>query len=263
ITFELDLLPAFDYGRRSHTVHSTPDGVIFDGGRFALTLHGVREPDDARLAQVQITEHGALQGLLPLSAGQVRGFVLEAGAIRPPTAIRVAEIEEMFDDTVRFWHGWLAKSRYQGRWREPVHRSAITLKLSTYAPTGALIAAPTAGLPEQVGGERNWDYRYTWVRDASFAVSSLLSLGFTDEAAAFAQWLRGRYRDDGEPLDVMYRVDGSSDLREETLEHWEGYRGSRPVRIGNDAAGQLQLDIYGELLDALYQADLSGLRIGH
>ena len=129
----------------------------------------------------------------------------------------------------------------------------------TYAPTGGLVAAPTAGLPEQIGGERNWDYRYTWVRDASFSVYALLRLGFTEEAAQFSGWLRDRVAEraggEGGPLNIMYRVDGSSDLKEESLEHWSGYRGSRPVRIGNGAADQLQLDIYGEALDSIFFAD--------
>ncbi|MBF6170586.1 glycoside hydrolase family 15 protein [Nocardia blacklockiae] len=263
LTFELDVAPRFDYGRRAHVTTATADGATFDAGDLGLTLHAVREPGDTRLAQVQVTENAALHALLPLAAGQVRGFVLDTGTPRPPHAIPVGDIEALFDDTVRFWHTWLARCTYRGRWREQVHRSAITLKLLTYAPTGALVAAATAGLPEQLGGERNWDYRFTWIRDASLSISSLLALGFTDEAAAFAQWLRARYRDTGEPLQIMYRVDGSARLREETLDHLEGYRGSRPVRIGNDAAGQLQLDIYGELLDALYQGDRRGLRIGH
>lgn len=263
ITFELDIAPRFDYGRRAHTTRVSTEGAVFDGGDTSLTLHAVREPEDARLAQVQVTEHGDLHGLLPLEAGQIRGFVLESGLPRAAQAIRVPEIEEMFDDTVRFWHSWLARSTYRGRWREMVHRSAITLKLLTYAPTGAIIAAPTTGLPERLGGERNWDYRYTWIRDASFSVSALLALGFTEEAAEFAAWLRGRYRDKDSRLEIMYRVDGSTDLREEILEHWEGYRGARPVRIGNDASGQLQLDIYGELLDSIDEADRHGLRIGH
>lgn len=263
ITFELDLMPRFNYGRRPHTTHILADGAVFDGGEIALTLHAVREPDDARLARLEIAEGGHLHGSITLEAGQVRGLVLESGARTPPRMIRVAEVEEMFDDAVRFWHSWLAQSTYRGRWREMVHRSAITLKLMTYAPTGGIVAAPTAGLPEQLGGERNWDYRYTWIRDASFSVYSLLALGFTEEAADFAGWLRGRYRAHGGPLKVMYRVDGSWDLSEEVLGHWEGYRGSSPVRIGNDASGQLQLDIYGEMLDSIYQADRRGLRIGH
>ncbi|MFF2554245.1 glycoside hydrolase family 15 protein [Nocardia sp. NPDC058058] len=263
ITFELDIAPRFDYGRRGHATQITADGAIFDAGDTGLTLHAVREPEDPRLAQVQISEDNALHGLLPLHAGQVRGFVLEAGAVRTPQAIRVPEVERIFDDTVRFWHGWIAHSTYRGRWREIVHRSAITLKLLTYAPTGAIVAAPTAGLPEQLGGERNWDYRYTWIRDASFSVSALLALGFTVEAADYAAWLRGRYQGKDSRLEIMYRVDGTADLREETLPHWEGYRGSRPVRIGNDAAGQLQLDIYGELLDSIDTADRQGLRISH
>ncbi|MBL1076340.1 glycoside hydrolase family 15 protein [Nocardia sp. 2] len=263
LSFEFDLMPRFDYGRRPHTTHILPDGAVFHAGDQILTLHAVREPDDARLARLQVVGGGHVHGSITLEAGQVRGIVLESGARTAPRALRVAEVQGLFDDTVRFWHTWLAQSTYRGRWREMVHRSAITLKLMTYAPTGGIVAAPTAGLPEQLGGERNWDYRYTWIRDASFSVYSLLALGFTEEAADFATWLRGRYRAHGGPLKIMYRVDGSWDLREEILDHWEGYRGSRPVRIGNDASGQLQLDIYGEMLDSIYQADRRGLRIGH
>jgi len=137
----------------------------------------------------------------------------------------------------------------------------------TYAPSGGLVAAPTAALPEQIGGERNWDYRYTWIRDASFSVYSLLGLGYTEEAAALGVWLRARVDEQiggsGGPLNIMYRVDGSSDLSEETLPHWEGYRGSRPVRVGNGAADQLQLDIYGEAIDSIYRADEHGLQAGY
>ncbi|MFD8497677.1 glycoside hydrolase family 15 protein [Amycolatopsis sp. NPDC059657] len=267
IEFEVELAPRFDYGRREHLTRVTADGVVFDAGDVVLTLHTVREPDDAAIADVEVISEDAVRGSVKLRAGQVRGFVLESAADGPPRTIPVAEMTRIFDETVLFWRDWLAKSVYRGRWREALNRSAITLKLLTYAPTGAMVAAPTAGLPERIGGERNWDYRYTWVRDASFAVHSLLSMGFTDEASAFARWLRGRYQRqddaDGGPLKIMYRVDGSSDLSEETLPHWEGYRGSHPVRIGNDASGQLQLDIYGELLDSVHQAAARGLTVGH
>jgi GH15 family glucan-1,4-alpha-glucosidase len=266
VTFEIDIAPRFDYGRQAHRTELTEHGAVFSTDALVLTVHPVREPDDARLARLRVDE-GDLRMTVDLTAGQVRGLVLESGADGPPREIRVAEFQRLFDDTVAFWRSWLARSTYAGRWRETLQRSAITLKLMTYAPSGGLVAAPTAGLPEQIGGERNWDYRYTWVRDASFSVHALLRLGFTEEAARFAGWLRDRVAEriggEGGPLAVMYRVDGSADLKEESLEHWSGYRGSRPVRIGNGASDQLQLDIYGEALDSICFADQRGLQVGH
>jgi GH15 family glucan-1,4-alpha-glucosidase len=266
MSFEVDIAPRFDYGRRAHRTELSAHGAVFSTDSLTLTLHAVREPDDPRLAHVRVDE-GDVHLTIDLTAGDVRGLVLESGADGPPREIRVAEFQQLFDDTVAFWHSWLARSTYSGRWREPLERSAITLKLMTYAPTGGLVAAPTMSLPEQVGGERNWDYRYTWVRDASFSVHTLLRLGFTEEAAQFAAWLRDRVTEqvggEGGPLNIMYRVDGSSDLKEDTLEHWSGYRRSRPVRIGNGAADQLQLDIYGEALDSISFADERGLPVGH
>ncbi len=267
MTFDIEIAPRFDYGRKSHQLHVTEHGAVFTCEGMSLTLHTVREPDDARLAQVQVNETGDVSASLTLAAGQLRGLVLETAADGPPREMRVAEIEQLVDETAHFWRSWLAQSTYNGRWRETLLRSAITLKLMTYAPSGGLVAAPTAGLPEQVGGERNWDYRYTWVRDASFSVYALLGMGFVDEAVAFSEWLRDRVHEhdggDGPPLNIMYRVDGSSDLTEEILDHWEGYRGSYPVRIGNGASDQLQLDIYGEALDSIYYTDMHGIEIGH
>ena len=266
MSFEIDVAPRFDYGRKAHQIEVTENGAVFSTDALTLTLHAVREPDDARLAHARVDE-GDLRVTLDLTAGDVRGVVLESGTAGPPREIRVAEFEQLFDDTVAFWRSWLARSTYTGRWRETLQRSAITLKLMTYAPTGGLVAAPTMALPEQVGGERNWDYRYTWVRDASFSVYALMRLGFIEEAGQFSLWLRDRVAEriggEGGPLNIMYRVDGSSDLKEESLEHWSGYRGSRPVRIGNGAADQIQLDIYGEALDSIFFVDERGLEIGH
>jgi GH15 family glucan-1,4-alpha-glucosidase len=267
MTFDVDVAPRFDYGRAPHELDVTEDGAVFRSGSTTMTLHVVREPEDERVARVAQLDGGRLNVQVTLRAGQVRGVVLETAATGGPRAVHPDEVADVLRETVGFWKRWLEQSTYTGRWRETLQRSAITLKLMTYAPTGGLVAAPTAGLPEQVGGERNWDYRYTWVRDASFSVYSLLRMGFTEEAADFAGWLRDRVNESTGgstgPLNVMYRVDGSSDLTEDVLDHWEGYRGSRPVRIGNGAADQLQLDIYGEALDSMYFADAHGLEAGH
>ncbi|HEY0806114.1 MAG TPA: glycoside hydrolase family 15 protein, partial [Pseudonocardiaceae bacterium] len=243
----------------------TDQGATFTTDALTLTLHAVRDPDDQRLGQARV-DGGDVHLSVELTAGQLRGVVLDSAG-GPPQAIAVAEVDRMFDETVVFWRSWLARSTYTGRWRETVERSAITLKLMTYAPTGAPVAAPTMGLPEQIGGERNWDYRYTWVRDASFSVYALLELGFLDEAEQLGGWLGDRVRERAGgasgPLNIMYRVDGSSDLTEDVLAHWSGYRDSRPVRVGNGAADQLQFDIYGEALDSIYVADRAGAQVPH
>ncbi|HEY7045353.1 MAG TPA: glycoside hydrolase family 15 protein [Nocardioidaceae bacterium] len=260
------LKPRFDHGRRPHKTSVVEPGVVLDDGELSLTMHVVREPEDEHLIRPTLDADGDIAISLTLQAGQVRGIVLESAAEGPPREIRVAEFQQMFDETVAYWRDWLDQSTYTGRWREAVHRSAVALKLMTYAPSGALVAAPTAGLPEQLGGERNWDYRYTWVRDASFSVYALLGLGFTDEAMGFLTWLRDRIRGDsasGRPLDIMYRVDGSSDLVEESLDDWDGYQHSRPVRIGNGAATQVQMDIFGEAMDSVFFASEHGIDVGH
>ena len=262
MSFEVEVAPRFDYGRVPHRTQVSESGVVFAANGSTLTLHVVREPQDEHKARVDVADQD-VHASLTLVAGELRGVVLESAADGPPREIRVAEIQGLFDETVRFWRSWLAGSTYTGRWREMVDRAAITLKLMTYAPTGGLVAAPTMALPEQVGGERNWDYRYTWVRDASFSVHALLRLGLVDEAAHFGAWLGDRVRErvhsDSHPLNLMYRIDGSSDLKEDVLDGWSGYRGSAPIRLGNGAAEQLQLDIYGEAMDSIFAGDQAGL----
>jgi GH15 family glucan-1,4-alpha-glucosidase len=268
MTFVGELAPRFDYGRQPHQVHLTPHGALFTSESMNLAVHPVREPGDDRLLSI-VSADRDLRFTLTLEAGQQRGLVMESSPDGPPHEVRVEEFQQLFHETVRFWRSWLGQSTYSGRWREAVERSAITLKLMTYAPTGALVAAPTTALPEQLGGERNWDYRFTWIRDASFSVYALLGLGFKEEAAAFINWLHDRVKEEAGqgngtgPLNIMYRVDGSTDLVEEELSHWEGYRGSAPVRIGNGAADQLQLDIYGEALDSIYFAHQRGIHLDH
>ena len=254
VEFEASVEPRFDYGRRSHEVHVAGAIAVFEAGDAQLRLSSLtpleRHGDDVR-------------SRFTVGAGEVAGFVLESGASAAPQRLGDGEVIRLYLDTERYWQDWIEQSTYRGRWREAVERSAITLKLMTYAPSGGLVAAPTAGLPEQIGGARNWDYRFTWVRDGSFSVYALLGLGFTDEAVAFGEWLRKRVEEsagDGPgPLRIMYRIDGSSDLTEEVLEHFDGYMGSRPVRIGNAASDQLQLDIYGEAMNSLCALD-SGAR---
>jgi pentatricopeptide repeat protein len=267
LKFEGEISPRFDYGRRAHEVEVNEHGAMFTSGDMKVALHAVREAKDERLMQLRPSKNHDIAFSLSLKAGQVRGVVLETSPRGGPREIRSAEFQKLFDDTVQFWRSWLSQSTYTGRWREVLQRSAVTLKLMTYAPSGGLVAAPTASLPEQLGGERNWDYRFTWVRDSSFSVYALLGMGFVNEAAAFADWLRQRVSENAPgacgPLNVMYRVDGSSDLTEETLDHWRGYRNSAPVRIGNGAADQLQLDIYGEALDSIYFCDQRGVPLGH
>jgi GH15 family glucan-1,4-alpha-glucosidase len=265
--FVIDLQPRFDYGRASHTIELTDEGAVFRSDGMELTLHtsGRRDPGDPEAGKPERSGDG-LRASVTMHEGQVAGVVLESMG-GPPRAIRASDVTRLSDDTGRFWRNWLNQSTYQGRWREMVSRSAMTLKLMTYAPTGAPVAAATMGLPEEPGGERNWDYRYTWVRDGSLSVHALASLGYLEEAAKFGVWLKDRTQEQvgkkSGPVKIMYRVDGSSDLNEEILDHFEGWRGSRPVRIGNGAADQLQLDIYGEALDAIFTSDMAGLPIAY
>ncbi len=257
--FDVTVDPRFNYGRDDHEVTLHEHGAVFASRDLTLGLESTAE----------LERHGeGVAGMFCLKDGEAATFVLQRVADDfVPRHHPHDETREMFDATVEYWRRWLSQSSYRGRWREMVHRSALTLKLLTYHPTGAIVAAPTTSLPEQLGGPRNWDYRFTWIRDAAFSLYALLRLGFTDEAEAFMQWLTDRFCDgrDGEggPLQIMYGIDGRADLPEVELDHLEGYRGSRPVRIGNEAADQLQLDIYGELIDSVYLYNKYGTPIYH
>ncbi|MEU6864667.1 glycoside hydrolase family 15 protein [Streptomyces sp. NPDC046876] len=261
IRFRIDCRPAFDYGRAPHALALGPDTARFTGPELTAFLQV------GRALRLSEADGPGVEGGAELAQGDMAAAVLTVchdPAAAAPEPLAAPDVRRAFLSTYDYWHRWLRRSRYRGRWQQVVNRSAITLKLMTYAPTGAPVAAVTMGLPERIGGERNWDYRYTWVRDASLSVKALLDLGMVDEAEAFRRWLGARVRGSrtvtGEPLQIMYRVDGDPHLDEELLGHLEGYRGSAPVRLGNGAASQLQLDIYGEAVFALsHTSDLGQL----
>jgi GH15 family glucan-1,4-alpha-glucosidase len=246
-SFEMSCQPAFNYARDAHSVHLSHDGVVFQSENLTLALSSsVPLEKDGR---------GGVHARFTLHEGQWAYFFLESASDRGivPHQPTQGEYDDSFIATERYWDSWLSQCRYQGRWREMVQRSALALKLLTYATTGAIVAAPTASLPEGFGGERNWDYRFTWLRDSAFTLNSLLMLGFSQEAEAFMNWLAGRVQEleaDGS-LQPMYTIHGGHDMTEITLDQLEGYRRSRPVRIGNGAYTQKQLHVYGEVMDAL------------
>jgi GH15 family glucan-1,4-alpha-glucosidase len=243
-TFELACHPAFDYGRARHTVDIVQDvGAVFSSslGRAVLRTNIPLKAEEDGVAAT-----------FTLEEGESVDIQLEwNGEVRPMTD---GETDELFARTQDFWQGWVSQSRYRGRWREMVQRSALALKLLVYHPTGALVAAPTTSLPEEPGGGRNWDYRYAWLRDAAFTVYALMRLGFLEEAASFMEWLEKRCGTATLERDVMimYTVDGSEDIMEQVLDHLDGYKGAKPVRIGNGAVTQRQIDVYGELMDSVY-----------
>jgi GH15 family glucan-1,4-alpha-glucosidase len=252
IQFRMTCAPRFDYGRAGHKVERRESEIIFretGGGKSALRLHAS--------VPVKISNGDAVTDFR-LRAGETVSFVLEdAGAGESTASANADFVSAAFKQTMNFWLRWIGRSKYRGRWREIVNRSMLTLKLLCSREFGSVIAAPTFSLPERIGGGRNWDYRFTWVRDASFTVDAFMRLGYTEEAAEFMRWIEERCRqfNPERPLQVLYGLDGRADLAEKELPQFEGYRQSRPVRIGNAACRQFQLDIYGELLDSalIYQ----------
>ncbi len=264
VCFEMLCQPRFDYARAEHEVERNGNEVIFTSKGPDQTVLRLRSTVPLKVRD------GDAHASFTLKAGETADFILEEveeGSNAP--SIEQGHVPASLDSTVRFWRSWLAGSTYQGRWRETVNRSALALKLLFSRPYGSIVAAPTFGLPEAIGGERNWDYRYMWVRDSAFTLHSLLLLGHREEADAFMKWIEDRsrevaaVRDASGPLQVMYGIDGRTELDEEVLHHLEGYRGSSPVRIGNAAYKQLQLDIYGELMDAIYVFNHHGAPISY
>jgi GH15 family glucan-1,4-alpha-glucosidase len=256
LTMRGECFPAFDYARLAPEIEMRSESVVFRGGELALEM--------AASMPLRREERG-VSAEFTLRENETALFVLRREDARPegdgcPSSDAA---EWLFEQTVQFWRGWLGQCTYQGRWREMVHRSALALKLLTFEPTGAIVASPTCSLPEGIGGGRNWDYRYTWLRDAAFTVYGFLRIGFKDEAAAFIGWLGERCREarDRDGLQIVYGIDGRADLTETTLDHLEGYRCSRPVRIGNGAYDQLQMDVYGELLDSAYLFNKYGTQV--
>lgn len=256
--FRMRCNPAFNYARDRHHIRLEKGGVYFKSANLTLGLS----------TEVPLVEdESGVMAEFTLEAGESAVFVLRAVTPSSDFSLSISpkETTKLLDNTVNYWRNWISQCTYRGRWRETVERSALVLKLLTYEPTGAIIAAPTCSLPEKMGGTLNWDYRYTWIRDAAFIVYALMRIGFTKEAAKFIDWIDSRCHRLGENgvLQIVYGIDGRSELKEEVLEHLKGYKGSAPVRIGNGAYQQLQLDIYGELIDAVYLFNKYGYPISY
>lgn len=253
LSFKLECRPRFNYARTAHRVQQINlyELLFITDGLNGLTLR-LRStiPLDIQGSDVVLN--------FSLSIGQKATFILEHVTNTDTIQMPVDQFaEKSLFATINYWKEWISQSRYKGRWTEIVNRSALVLKLMTSRKYGSIIASPTFGLPEEIGGVRNWDYRYTWIRDASFTIYALLKLGYKKEAREFMHWVERQCNDIDQAgsLSLMYGIDGRNDLLELELDHLEGYRKSKPVRIGNGAYNQMQLDIYGELLDAVYLFD--------
>jgi GH15 family glucan-1,4-alpha-glucosidase len=258
VRFRMRCAPRLDYARAAHEAYAEGDSIVFCS----------RGPDRAAFrlratVPMQLADGDAF-ALFELAPGGSVAFVLEDAAYGPGSASAASDyVPRAFKEASDFWRHWVARSSYRGRWRDIVNRSSLALKLLTSREHGAIVAAATFGLPEEIGGVRNWDYRYTWIRDAAFTVYAFLRLGHTEEASAFMRWLSDRETECGPEgsLRLMYGVDGHEELVEYELTHLRGHQGSLPIRIGNAAQEQFQIDIYGELMDAIYLSDKHGEQV--
>jgi GH15 family glucan-1,4-alpha-glucosidase len=249
VAMQTELVIRFDYGSVVPWVRRTQTGISAIAGPDTLTLDApCRLRGEAFTSKAEFT----------VAAGQSLPFALRWHASHEPSP-PAPEVEAALDETERWWQAWSSRCTYEGRWKEAVVRSAITLKALTFAPTGGMVAAATTSLPEQIGGVRNWDYRYCWLRDATFTLYALMNAGYTAEAVAWKDWLVRAVAGDPTQLQIMYSVNGWRRLTELELDWLPGYEQSAPVRIGNAASRQLQLDVWGEVLDALHQCRRHGL----
>jgi GH15 family glucan-1,4-alpha-glucosidase len=245
IRYKMLCSPRFNYANGKHSIKKS-------GRAFLFTPEDDQLESLCLFSSTSLTAKAAdVSSEFILREGEKAGFILCSGQDNIP-AIGETDIyiRETYRETIRFWQSWIARSNYKGRWQESVNRSALTLKLLISHPYGSMVAAPTFSLPESVGNGRNWDYRFTWIRDAAFSMHAFLQLGFMEEAEAFLNWVKKQSTE--KALQLMFTIDGSSRLDEKTLDHLEGYKNSRPVRIGNQASKQTQMDIYGELLETVY-----------
>lgn len=262
LVFRMVFAPRFNYARSDHRVEVSEDKC-----NILFTSEGPDKTALRLLTEVPVEiKDGAAVAEFTLSSGETAAFIMEEAEQNRDSRCNFEDyVSESFKQTVNFWQNWIERCNYEGRWREMVNRSALTLKLLTSRPAGSIVASPTFGLPETIGGARNWDYRYTWIRDASFTFYALIRLGYTSEAKNFMNWIEERCNELGPDgsLQIMYGLDGRHELPESELLHLEGYKGSRPVRIGNHAYKHLQLDIYGELMDSVYLYDKYGEPISY